>query len=249
MHSGTIASVAQQAGRAGRRQGPSAAVLVLRSHPIDQHFADHPEDLLDASPEGAHANPDNLQVLVSHLKCAAFELPLEDGEAFGREDLPALLGYLEEHGVLRHTGGRWHWSADAYPANDVSLRSVTSSNFVVVDTTNDRNEVIAEVDYAWAFTTIHEGAIYMVQSVQFHVDRLDWERRKAFVRRVESEYYTDAISYSKVKVLQVLRDEVGQHEPIVQFGAPSHHTRRVGLLPEAGDHRAEQQCRGQRLTL
>ncbi|HVG93672.1 MAG TPA: DEAD/DEAH box helicase, partial [Planctomycetota bacterium] len=215
---GTIASVAQQAGRAGRRQGPSAAVLVLRSHPIDQHFADHPEDLLDASPEGAHANPDNLQVLVSHLKCAAFELPIEDGEVFGREDLPALLGYLEEHGVLRHTGGRWHWSADAYPANDVSLRSVTSSNFVVVDTTNDRNEVIAEVDYAWAFTTIHEGAIYMVQSEQYHVDRLDWERRKSFVRRVESEYYTDAISYSKVKVLQVLRDAPEGPALLPEFG-------------------------------
>jgi DEAD/DEAH box helicase domain-containing protein len=202
---GTVASVRQQSGRAGRRMEPSASVLVLRSHPLDQHFADHPEDLLDASPESAHVNPDNLQVLASHLKCAAFELPIEDGEAFGREDLPTLLGWLEERGVLRHTGGRWHWAADAYPANDLSLRSVTSSNFVVVDTTNGRSEVIAEVDYAWAFTTIHEGAIYMVQSEQYHVDRLDWDRRKAFVRRVDSDHYTDAISYSRVKVLQVLR--------------------------------------------
>ncbi len=203
---GTVASVLQQSGRAGRRMEPSAAVLVLRSHPLDQHFADHPEDLLDAAPESAHANPDNLQVLASHVKCAAFELPLEDGEAFGSEDLPTLLSFLEESGVLRHAVGKWHWSADAYPANDVSLRSVTSTNFVVVDTTGGRNEVIAEVDFAWAFTTIHEGAIYMVQSDQYHVDRLDWDRRKAFVRKVESEYYTDAIAYSKVKVLQVLRD-------------------------------------------
>lgn len=210
---GTVASVLQQSGRAGRRMEPSAAVLVLRSHPLDQHFADHPEDLLDASPESAHSNPDNLQVLASHVKCAAFELPLADGEAFGREDLPTLLSYLEESGVLRHAGGRWHWSADAYPANDVSLRSVTSTNFVVVDTTGGGNEVIAEVDYAWAFTTIHEGAIYMVQSDQYHVDRLDWDRRKAFVRKVDSEYYTDAISYSKVKVLQVLRD--APDEPLV----------------------------------
>ena len=215
---GTAASVAQQSGRAGRRLGPSAAVLVLRSHPLDQHFADHPEDLLDAAPESAHANPDNLQVLASHLKCAAFELPIEDGEAFGREDLPEILGYLEEHGVLRHTGGRWHWAADAYPANDVSLRSVSSSNFVVVDTTNDRNEVIAEVDYAWAFTTIHEGAIYMVQSEQYHVDRLDWDRRKAFVRKVESEYYTDAISYAKVKVLQVLREGAQGAAVVPEYG-------------------------------
>lgn len=216
---GTIASFRQQAGRAGRRLLPSAAVLVLRSHPLDQHLADHPEDLLDGEPESAHANPDNLQVLVSHLKCAAFELPIDDGEDFGREDVPAVLGYLEEHGVLRHTGGRWFFTADVYPANDLSLRSVTSTNFVVVDTTGGRHEVIAEVDYTWAFTTIHEGAIYMVQSEQYHVDRLDWERRKAFVRKVESEYYTDAMSSSKVKVLTVLRggDDGGGDEAT---GAP-----------------------------
>lgn len=208
---GTVASMRQQAGRAGRRQGVSVAVLVLRSHPLDQYLADHPEFLLDATPEQAHVNPDNLQILVSHVKCAAFELALEDGERFGAtpalaDDLPAILGYLEEHGTLRHAGGRWHWSQDAYPANDISLRSVTSTNFVVVDTTGNANEVIAEVDYAWAFTTIYEGAIYMVQSEQYHVDRLDWDRRKAFVRKVESEYYTDAQSYAKVKVLQVLRE-------------------------------------------
>jgi DEAD/DEAH box helicase domain-containing protein len=217
---GTVASMRQQSGRAGRRQGVSAAVLVLRSHPLDQYLADHPEFLLDASPEQAHVNPDNLQILVSHVKCAAFELPLEDGEAFGttpglKDDLPAILAYLEEHGTLRHAGGRWHWSKDAYPANDISLRSVTSTNFVVVDTTADAHEVIAEVDYAWAFTTIHEGAIYMVQSEQYHVDRLDWDRRKAFVRKVESEYYTDAMCYAKVKVLQVLREAA----PLPQVGA------------------------------
>lgn len=208
---GTVASTRQQAGRAGRRQGMSAAVLVLRSHPLDQYLADHPEFVLEGSPEAAQVNPDNLQILVSHLKCAAFEIPLADGEAFGRRDeagraeTGALLAWLEERGVLRHTGGAWHWSHEAYPANDISLRSVTSTNFVVVDTTGNRNEVIAEVDYAWAFTTIHEGAIYMVQSEQYHVDRLDWDRRKAFVRRVESEYYTDALSYARLKVLQVLR--------------------------------------------
>ena len=226
---GTVASFRQQSGRAGRRMAPSAAVLVLRSHPLDQHLADHPEDLLDADPESAHANPDNLQVLVNHLKCAAFELPIEDGEDFGREDVPAVLAYLEEHGVLRHTGGRWHWAADVYPANDVSLRSVTSTNFVVVDTTDGRNEVIAEVDYAWAFTTVHEGAIYMVQSEQYHVDTLDWDRRKAFVRKVDSEYYTDAISYAKVKVLQVLRE--AEAAPGTADGGAG---REATATPEAG---------------
>ena len=219
---GTVASTRQQAGRAGRRQGASAAVLVLRSHPLDQYLADHPEFLLEGSPESAQINADNLQILVSHLKCAAFELPLEDGETFARgeaeEDVPELLAFLEEHGVLRHTGGRWHWAADVYPANDISLRSVTSTNFVVIDTTNNRNEVIAEVDYSWAFTTIHEGAIYMVQSEQYHVDALDWERRKAFVRRVESEYYTDALSYAQVKILQVLRPAAATQLPPTEFG-------------------------------
>ncbi len=205
---GTVASARQQAGRAGRRQGASAAVLVLRSSPLDQYLADHPEFLLDASPECAQLNADNLQILVSHLKCAAFELPIEDDEGLSGdvETENELRAYLEEHGVLRHTGGRWHWCLDAYPANDISLRSVTSTNFVVVDTTNKSNQVIAEVDYTWAFTTIHEGAIYMVQSEQYHVDKLDWDRRKAFVRKVDSEYYTDALSSAKVKVLQILRE-------------------------------------------
>ncbi len=205
---GTVASTRQQAGRAGRRQGASAAVLVLRSSPLDQYLADHPEFLLDASPECAQLNADNLQILVSHLKCAAFELPIEDDEKLGDdvETESELKAYLEEHGVLRHTGGRWHWCLDAYPANDISLRSVTSTNFVVVDTTSKQNQVIAEVDYTWAFTTIHEGAIYMVQSEQYHVDKLDWDRRKAFVRKVDSEYYTDALSSAKVKVLQELRE-------------------------------------------
>lgn len=222
---GTIASTRQQSGRAGRRQGASVAVLVLRSNPLDQYLADHPEFVLDASPESAHINPDNLQIFVSHLKCAAFELPIDDDELLstapeGREVQPGLLHYLEEAGVLRHTGGRWHWCEDTYPANDLSLRSVTSTNFVVVDTTGNQtpqtaedsreggrqNNVIAEVDYSWAFTTLYEGAIYMVQSEQYHVDKLDWDRRKAFVHRVESEYYTDAQSYVKVKILHVLRD-------------------------------------------
>ncbi len=225
---GTVASTRQQAGRAGRRQGTSAGVLVLRSHPLDQYIADHPEFVLDASPEEAHLNADNLQILVSHLKCAAFELPIEDGEtiagedgasAFGdAEDVQALLTWLEEHGVVRHTGGRWHWSADSYPATDISLRSVTSTNFVVVDTTRNQNEVIAEVDYSWAFTTLYEGAIYMVQSEQYHVDKLDWDRRKAFVRKVESEYYTDAMSYAKVKVLQVLREPAPEKRVDAAYG-------------------------------
>lgn len=215
---GTVASTRQQAGRAGRRQGTSVAVLVLRSAPLDQYLADHPEFLLDGAPESAHINADNLQILVSHLKCAAFELPLEDGERFGRgpaadEEVPAVLAWLEERGVVRHTGGRWHWAADAYPANDLSLRSVTSTNFVVVDTTTSPHQVIAEVDYAWAFTTLHEGAIYMVQSVEYHVDKLDWDRRKAYVRRVESEYYTDALSYARVKILHVLRGPVASAAP------------------------------------
>jgi len=226
---GTVASTRQQAGRAGRRQGASAGVLILRSHPLDQYLADHPEFLLDASPESAQINPDNLQILASHLKCAAFELPIEDGEQLSsddtaQEDLAGLLTWLEEHGVLRHTGGRWHWSADSYPATDISLRSVTSTNFVVVDTTARpsgarQNEVIAEVDYSWAFTTLYEGAIYMVQSEQYHVDKLDWDRRKAFVRKVDSEYYTDAQSYAKVKVLQVLRGGAGpEREVAPAFG-------------------------------
>jgi DEAD/DEAH box helicase domain-containing protein len=203
---GTIASTWQRAGRAGRRQGLSAAVLVASSAPLDQYIIEHPDYFFDRSPEQAHINPDNPEILVNHLKCAAFELPLRDGESFGRRPSADLCRFLEELGLLHHAGGAWHWTSESYPADAVSLRAVTSDNFVVIDTTGEP-KVIGEVDFPSALTTLHEKAIYLHQGRQYHVDRFDYLERKAYVRSVDCDYFTDAIDYTQVKILDTFATE------------------------------------------
>src|SRR5712691_9401201 len=198
---GTIASTWQRAGRAGRRQTAALAVLVASSAPLDQYIVEHPDYFFDRPPEHAYINPDNLAILLGHLKCAAFELPVRDGEKFGPHDTGALCGFLQEAGFLHHSAGAWHWTSQTYPADATSLRSVSSDNFVVVDITSEPN-VIAEVSFPTALTTLHEKAIYLHEARQYHVERFDYDERKAYVRRVNCDYYTDAIDYTQVKTLQ-----------------------------------------------
>jgi len=197
---GTIASTWQRAGRAGRRQATSVTVLVASSNPLDQFIVEHPEYFFGRAPEHAYINPDNIEVLINHLKCAAFELPLRDGERFGSAPADRLCEVLSENGLVHHSGGAWHWTSDTYPADAISLRSVSSDNFVVVDETGEP-KIIAEVSYTAAPTEIHEKAIYLHEARQYQVERLDFDNRKAYVRRVESDYYTDAIDYTQVKEL------------------------------------------------
>ena len=199
---GTIAATWQRFGRAGRRNRTSLGVLVASSEPLDQYIVRNPEFFLGASPEHARIAPDQLLILLDHVRCAAFELPFQDGEAFGGEDLGELLAYLQQEGVLHREGGRWHWTADSYPANAVSLRSVAEGNFVVIDTGDGGQDVIAEVDFSSAPMTLYEGAIYMVQAAPYQVERLDWTGRKAFVTRTRADYYTDAIDYTRLKILE-----------------------------------------------
>ncbi len=198
---GTIAGTWQRLGRAGRRQRTALGVLVASSLPLDQYIIRNPEFFLGASPEQARIDPDQLLILLDHIRCAAFELPFRDGDAFGKENLGEMLGYLQEHGVVHHEGGQWYWMDDSYPANSISLRSVAEGNFVVIDTTGGTQTVIAEVDYSSAPETIYEGAIYMIQSTPYQVEKLDWEGRKAFATRTRADYYTDAIDYTRLKIL------------------------------------------------
>jgi len=198
---GTIASTWQRAGRAGRRQSASAAVLVASSAPLDQYIVEHPDYFFGRSPEHAYINPDNLEILLAHLKCAAFELPIQEGEKFGAHDTTELCGFLEEAGFLHRSAGAWHWTSETYPADATSLRSVSSDNFVVVDISGEP-AVIAEVSFPTALSTLHEKAIYLHEARQYHVERFDYEQRKAYVRRVDCDYYTDAIDYTQVQVLE-----------------------------------------------
>ncbi len=197
---GTIASAWQRAGRAGRRQKTSLAVMVASSAPLDQFIVEHPDYFFGQSPEHAHINPDNLEILLSHLKCAAFELPLRDGEKFGGHDSKNLCEFLQEMGFLHPSNGAWHWTSDTYPADAVSLRAVTSDNFIVIDETREP-KVIAEVSFPVALTTLHEKAIYLHDARQYQVERFDYVGRKAYVRSVECDYFTDAIDYTQVKIL------------------------------------------------
>ena len=198
---GTIASTWQRAGRAGRRQTSSLAVLVASSAPLDQYIIEHPEYFFDRPPEHAYINADNLEILINHLKCAAFELPIRDGELFGPHDTSEMCKFLEESRLLHHSGSAWHWTSDTYPADAVSLRSISSDNFVVVDITGD-HQIIADVAFTSALTTLHEKAIYLHEARQYQVERFDYEGRKAYVRRVDSDYFTDAIDYTQVKELE-----------------------------------------------
>jgi DEAD/DEAH box helicase domain-containing protein len=203
---GTIASTWQRAGRAGRRQTTSAAVLVASSAPLDQYVVEHPDYFFGSSPEHAAINPENLEILLAHLKCAAFELPIREGEKFGPHATGELCRFLEERGFLRESAGAWHWTSETYPADAVSLRAVSSDNFVVVDITSEP-AVIAEVSFTAALTSLHEKAIYLHEARQYHVERFDYQERKAYVKRVDSDYYTDAIDYTQVKVLEVFESE------------------------------------------
>lgn len=198
---GTIASTWQRSGRAGRRNSTSLAVMVASSAPLDQYIVEHPDYFFESSPERAYINPDNLEILLNHVKCAAFELPIRDGEKFGPHDPAELCVFLKDLGFLQHSGGAWHWTSDTYPADTVSLRAVTSDNFVVIDTTSEPR-VIAEVSFPTALTTLHEKAIYLHDARQYQVEKFDYEQRKAYVRQVECDYFTDAIDYTQVKILE-----------------------------------------------
>jgi DEAD/DEAH box helicase domain-containing protein len=198
---GTIAATWQRAGRAGRRSGSSCAVLVASSAPLDQFIVRNPDYFFGNTPEHAFIQPDNLEILINHLKCAAFELPIGPEDRFGDVDVQDICARLAEAGFLHRAGENYHWTQEAYPADTVSLRSVTSDNFVIIDITGAPT-VIGEVDFSSALTTVHEKAIYIHGGQQYHVEHLDFKERKAYVKRVDVDYYTDAIRYTQVRILE-----------------------------------------------
>ncbi len=204
---GSIASLRQQSGRAGRRQGLSLALMIANASPLDQYVAHHATQILAASPEAARVYPENLLILMDHLKCAAYELPFSAEESFAVETIGEMLEYMVAHRVLhRGNDGRYYWMSDALPSHEVSLRSAAQNNVVIIDRSEGRSIVIGEMDRFSALTMLHDEAIYLHQSKSYQVERLDLANGKAFVQSVAADYYTDAELAVRLQVLDVLAE-------------------------------------------
>ena len=205
---GTIAATRQQMGRAGRRAGASLSVLIATPSPLDQYLISHPEYFFGRSPEEARVNPDTLSLLAAHLTCAAFELPFERDEPFGKaQNVGALLTALSAEDVLHERNGRFTWVGEAYPAQGLSLRSATPDNVVIHATLEggDPGGVIGTIDRPSAPTLVHEGAVYLHGGEMYLIESLDWEQGIALARPGELDYYTIASASMQVERLNVRR--------------------------------------------
>ena len=209
---GNVASTWQQAGRAGRRTTVSLVILIASSSPLDQYIISNPEYFFGQPPESGVVDPNNLIIVSSHLKCAAFELPFKDGESFGLDAASTreILQYLEENRILRHVKDKWHWCADKYPAEDISLRTAAPGNVVILDV-SDNGRVIGEIDLFAAPVEVYENAVYLHQTAQYTIEKLDLDDRKAYARPVAVDYYTDAQTKVDLKVINV-----DHHERLAQ---------------------------------
>ena len=213
---GSIASLWQQAGRAGRRSGTSITIMVANSSAINQFLCAEPKYIFDRTPESGVIDPDNLIIRTNHLKCATFELPFDAEEAASDDGKAEILDYLTESNIIRKSGDRYHWSSEIYPAQQVSLRSASPDNFVIMNESNNF-EVIGNVDYFSAPIFLHPDAIYLHGARQFQVTNLDWEGKKAYVKETNVDYYTDSETKSELKVLAVNDEEVF-HDAMMSHG-------------------------------
>jgi len=207
-YTGTIASTWQQAGRAGRRNNEALMILVASSNPLDQYIINHPDYFFGQSPERAYINPDNLFILLNHIKCAAYELPFADGETFGDvSETEELLSYLEDQSILRRVNGKWYWMAEEFPQAGINLRSASDQNFLIVDITDPKkHKVVGEMDRFTVPMLLHKYAIYMHEGQQYQVEELDFDDKKAYIRAVDVGYYTDADLTTSLKVLDEFED-------------------------------------------
>ncbi|MGV4967277.1 DEAD/DEAH box helicase [Priestia aryabhattai] len=206
---GTVASAWQQAGRAGRRHGEAVIVMIASSSPLDQYMIQHPDYFFSRNPETARINPDNLVILVDHLKCASYELPFKQGETFDGVEIEDVLEFLQEERVIHFSGDKWYWMNDSFPAHNISLRSASQENVVIIDQSDVANvKVIGEMDRFSAMTLLHDEAIYLHQGIQYQVEYLDWDEKKAYVREVDVDYFTDANLAVNLKVLEADKERL-----------------------------------------
>ncbi len=225
---GSVASTWQQAGRAGRRSERSAAIMIAGGNPLDQFICQHPRYLFGRSPENALCNPDNLRIMIRHLGCAAYELPLQQGESYGGYGpVDDLLEHLAEEGELYATGEQYHWLADGLPAHRFSLRTSGDDTVVIQDVSAKKPEVIGEIDLDSVPLLVYEGAIYMHQARTYLVEKLDWDARIADVRPVDVDYYTRSSIGSNIRHLNS-EEETLEGELLKAYGEVNVVTKATG---------------------
>ena len=201
---GTVASARQQAGRAGRGLESAAAIMVASATPLDQFLAHHPEYFFERSPEQALVNPDHLLILLEHLRCAMFELPFQKGEGFGAlrgETVDEYMQFLLSNNEAHLSNEKYYWMADQYPAANISLRSASPQGVVLQTTMEDRPLTIGTVDGESALWMVHPGAIYLHEAQSFFVKDLNLEEHVAYLKPIESDYYTEPLRGTEVTVL------------------------------------------------
>ena len=231
---------ADRPGRPARRARASRSSS-RRARPVDQYVIHHPEFLFEGTPEEARLDPDNLHVLLAHLRAATFELPFEPGEVFGPGPADDLLAFLAEEGHVRQADdGRWYWASENFPASEISLRTAAPENVVIIDTTPDRPRVLGEVDLFSAQVLVHERAIYIHESVQYYVDRLEWDERKAYVHRIDVDHYTYANRAVTLKPLEVFAEAPatgGRRRPRRGHGRQPRHPLQEAQVPDRRERR------------
>lgn len=196
---GSVASTWQRIGRVGRARETSAALLIASSSPLDQYIVSHPDYFFAQAPERALINPDNPYVLLSHLRCALYELPFEKGEALGQDR--GLIETLVESGQAREGRGRLFWAGTGYPSTEVSLRTASPDQVsIVVPEEGGGFQPIGQIDRDSAPYWLHEGAIYLHEGQQYLVERLDWGAGVAYVRPVEVDYFTEASGTTRIDI-------------------------------------------------
>lgn len=203
---GTIAATRQQAGRAGRKQTKSMAILIASSNPADQFIINNPSYVLEKSTENALINPDNLLILLQHIRCGAFEIPFSENDRFGNlpsETLKGILEVLENAGTLHHAGDRYFWTESQYPAEEVSLRTTSNSRILLKKENGDRPEIIGEIDRPSSYWMVHPKAIYLHEGQTYFVENLDLEQEIAVLRPIETDYYTEPVKDITIEKISI----------------------------------------------
>jgi DEAD/DEAH box helicase domain-containing protein len=203
---GSIASVYQQSGRAGRGEAPALSVLVASANPLDQFLAHHPDYFFGQSPEQGLINPNHLLILLNHLRCAMFELPFQKGEGFGSldaENVKEFLDVLASNNEAHLLQEKYFWMSDSYPAANVSLRTASPENVILQtsETSDSAPQIIGEVDLSSAYWMVHPRAIYIHEGQQYFVHELNLERNIATLTAVALDYYTESQRETEIQIL------------------------------------------------